>query len=127
MFSFSNEIRTRGFVHEAYSSSEQDLFIATDQEVRHFDLSLMRKEQVLVKRIGVRDLQYSSDHALWITLDPVGLLRYDLHEGSNIQFNQDPQMPGSLLGDILISTFEDFSGNLWIGHRGDGLSILNLE
>ncbi|MBE0655668.1 MAG: hypothetical protein IH594_17845, partial [Bacteroidales bacterium] len=42
-------------------------------------------------------------------------------------FPANPNRLGSLLNSNILSLFEDFSGNLWIGHQGQGISILNLH
>jgi hypothetical protein len=43
------------------------------------------------------------------------------------QYQPDPLKFGSLLDNSITCLFEDFSGNLWVGHQGFGLSIHQPE
>ncbi len=54
------------------------------------------------------------------------LLWADLRNGQTGKYVPDPLKFGSLLDNYITCLFEDYSGNLWIGHQGLGLSILNL-
>jgi len=60
---------------------------------------------------------------LWVgTID--GLNRFD---GYSIQeFKANKSNPNSISGNIITTLAEDWEGNLWIGTRSNGISVLNL-
>ncbi len=60
---------------------------------------------------------------LWVgTID--GLNRFD---GYSIQeFKANKSNPNSISGNIITTLAEDWEGNLWIGTRSNGISVMNL-
>jgi signal transduction histidine kinase/ligand-binding sensor domain-containing protein/DNA-binding response OmpR family regulator len=75
---------------------------------------------------AIRNLHYTSNNRIYITLYEPKLLYLDLHTGLTGAYLSNPNLIGSLLDNEIHTLCEDFSGNLWIGHQGQGISILNL-
>ena len=127
-FRFRNNIISEGIVIDAMLLEKDHLYVATEKGVY---LVQMNQDPQMAKPIirepGVTRMHHTSDHKIWIQSNLRGIGRYDLHNGTYERIQHDPNQTGSLLGDIVNSLYEDFSGNIWIGHSGDGLSILNLK
>ena len=75
----------------------------------------------------IQKLYYASNHRIYASLPEPRLLYLDLHTGLTGDYISNPNIPGNLLDNEIHSIYEDFSGNLWVGHQGQGLSILNLN
>ncbi len=63
------------------------------------------------------------DETIWVGAWGTGLTRY-YNPDNYINFINDPENPNSLCDNIIWAISEDQSGNMWIGGRGKGLSIL---
>ncbi len=63
------------------------------------------------------------DQRMWVGSWGNGLYKFD-ESGNYIAFLNDPEDPRSISNNIIWSIFEDNSGNLWIGGRENGFSIL---
>jgi signal transduction histidine kinase/ligand-binding sensor domain-containing protein/AraC-like DNA-binding protein len=110
-----------------YVEPEKTLYLATDNGITGYvpgDNTKMR--ETYFKGIDVRNLLYASDHKLYGSTNTPELLYIDLHLGKTGSFKANPNRMGSLLNNNIHCLFEDFSGNLWIGHQGQGISIKNL-
>jgi ligand-binding sensor domain-containing protein len=75
---------------------------------------------------SVRRLYHTSTNQIFVALYEPRLLYLDLHTGLTGEYHSNPNVQGSLLDNEIHTLFEDFSGNLWIGHQGQGISIMNL-
>lgn len=121
-------LTVRGHVTSIASNDPQSLYIGTNNGVYVYYTA----ENNLIsvpKSLGqsITDLNITHNKKLWIATRGSGLGCLDLHTGKYDQYQYDLDNQGSILGNILNSLFEDFSGNLWIGHSGEGISILNLN
>jgi len=84
-------------------------------------------EKVVAKGENIQNLLLASDHKLYFSSADPALMFVDLKTYQTGQYLPDPLQVGSLLDNSITCLFEDFSGNLWVGHQGLGLSILNLN
>lgn len=84
-------------------------------------------EKVVAKGQNIQNLLLASDHKLYFNSVDPALSYIDLKTRQYGQYLPDPFQIGSLLDNNITCLFEDFSGNLWVGHQGLGLSILNLN
>lgn len=104
------------------------LFIGTDQGLISIQGSgLKAKKEVYFKNSEIQKVIYASNHILYAALAGPELRYIDLHTGNSGIYRANPDKEGTLLNNNILSVFEDFSGNLWIGHQGQGISILNLK
>lgn len=105
-----------------------ELFLGTSEGISLLSpTSQNMSVQAFAKGMNVQNLLLASDHKLYYySTDPV-LLFVDLKSHQAGQYLPDPLKTGSLLDNNIMCLFEDFSGNLWVGHQGLGLSILNLN
>ena len=69
----------------------------------------------------------TSDNRIYFSSSNPILHYIDFHTGESDEYIADPYRWGSLLNNNILSLYEDFSGNLWVGHQGLGISILNLH
>ncbi|NQU87812.1 MAG: hypothetical protein HQ541_18855, partial [Mariniphaga sp.] len=110
-----------------YVEPENNIYFATNDGIIAY--SLNNKQVVKEKYLegtAIRQLLYTSDHKLYCTTDYPELLYLDLHLGESGKYTANPNRYGTLLNNNIHCLYEDFSGNLWIGHQGQGLSIKNL-
>jgi len=110
-----------------YLASENSIYIATP----HGLVSYSMKKNRFVKNhffpgTDIRKVYCASNNRIYGTVRFPKLLYLDLHTGLTGQFEPNPNKSGTLLDNEIHTLFEDFSGNLWIGHQGQGISILNL-
>ena len=76
--------------------------------------------------LNISDLMITGNNRLWIATNRNGLAALDLHTGQLQRYLHDPGRANTIAGNVIYSLFQDFSGSLWIGHAGEGISILNL-
>ncbi len=111
-----------------YVKKNNTIYIGTENGIKIYSLT---KTQLLnttyFPGLNIQKIIYTSDNKLYCsTLIPE--LRYiDLHTGKTRKYKANPNQNGTLLNSIIHCLYEDFSGNLWIGHQGQGISILNLH
>jgi signal transduction histidine kinase/ligand-binding sensor domain-containing protein/DNA-binding response OmpR family regulator len=111
----------------SYQVSENTLYIATPNGL--FPYSMKRNRFVrsnFFAGTDIRKVYCASNNRIYGTVRYPKLLFLDLHTGMTGKFEANPNKSGTLLDNEIHSLFEDFSGNLWIGHQGQGISILNL-
>lgn len=67
------------------------------------------------------------DKILWAGAFSEGLIRFNNDENSADYFIHDPNNENSIIDNCIWSISEDNAGNLWIGSRGKGISILPMS
>lgn len=82
--------------------------------------------ETLIDDLSAQNLLLTSTNVLWLVKNP-GLESLDLHTGLRQLYDFTDEHQNLLLGNQISSLFEDFSGNLWIGHSGAGVSIVALS
>jgi len=109
-----------------YVKPEHTIYISTVNGLIPFSLETKSfVKNTYFENVNIREAIYTSNYRLYCTtLYPV-LLYIDLHTGKTGEYTANQN--GGLLNNNIHSLFEDFSGNLWIGHQGQGVSILNLN
>lgn len=111
-----------------YIKDGNKLFLGTNDGISALSLvQLSITDQVFFKGLKIQNLLHTSNDKLYCYSDDPTLYYIDLITLQTGQYQPDPLISGSLLDNNITSLFEDFSGNLWIGHQGLGLSILNLN
>ena len=112
----------------AYVKEEDQLYLGTLNGISVLSLSnLKMTEGLYFKNQNIQDLLYASNRKIYGYSSDPALLYVDLNTKQEGRFLPDPMLAGSLLDNNITCLFEDFSGNLWVGHQGLGLSILNLN
>ncbi len=108
--------------------NEQKLYLGTSDGISTMSLSQYSiTDHAYLSGLDIQNMLVTSDHRIYCyTNDPI-LYYVDLNSLQKGQYSPDPLNVGSLLDNNIMCMFEDFSGNLWIGHQGLGLSILNLN
>jgi signal transduction histidine kinase/ligand-binding sensor domain-containing protein/DNA-binding response OmpR family regulator len=121
-------LKTDGWVNAVeYVPVEKTLYLATTKGVVPF--SVDRKslvQNIFFRNQDVQRLLYTSNHHLFASLPQPKLLTINLHTGITGSYASNPHKAGSLLDNEIHTLFEDFSGNLWVGHQGQGISIMDL-
>jgi len=129
---FINVINRQIFVRNinkvSYSKAEKKVYIGTIDgiSVCETDNNYRIVDQVYFKGRSITQLTSASDGRLYCSGSIPELLWVDLHSGNMGKYVPDPLKFGTLLDNNITCLFEDYSGNLWVGHQGLGLSILNL-
>jgi ligand-binding sensor domain-containing protein len=85
------------------------------------------KKEVQFEKQEIQKLFYASNNYLYAATTGPELKYIDLHTGNTGGYRANPDKEGTLLNNNILSVYEDFSNNLWIGHQGQGISILNLN
>lgn len=112
----------------SYIKDENKLFLGTDDGISVLSLDqLSVTDPVFFKGMKISNLFSASNNKLYCYSDDPTLNYIDLNSLQTGQYQPDPLKFGSLLDNNITCLFEDFSGNLWVGHQGLGLSILNLN
>lgn len=112
----------------AFSKVEKKVFIGTVRGIAQCNLADNFKISELgyFQNKNINQLIYTSDGRLFCSGTVPELLWIDIHKNVTGRFVPDPLKFGALLDNNITCLFEDYSGNLWVGHQGLGLSILNL-
>lgn len=104
------------------------LFFATDKGVFLYDLIAKRfSTKAYFENQNIYSVLCASDNRIYASgIEPV-LYYFDLNTQTEGRFDANPNQPGTILNSNINTLFEDFSGNLWVGHQGQGISLLNLN
>jgi len=111
-----------------FAKGMNKLFMGTIDGISSLSLSsLTVADHVFFKGVSIQNLVYASDHKIYCSTTEPALLYADPVSLQTGKYHPDPLKFGTLLDNNIMCLFEDFSGNLWVGHQGLGLSILNLN
>lgn len=111
-----------------YVKDENKLFLGTNDGISVLSVGqLSIIDHVYFKGTNIQNLFYASNGKLYFYSGEPSLRYIDLKSFQTGQYFPDPLKFGSLLDNNITCLFEDFSGSLWVGHQGLGLSILNLN
>ena len=106
---------------------ENKLYVATTNGVVPF--SLDNRKFLNERYFQGKDIQkviYTSNHKLFCSAPKPELLCLNMHTGGTSKYVSNPFELGTILPSNIHTLYEDFSGNLWVGHQGQGISIMNL-
>lgn len=111
-----------------YVKDEDRLYLGTIDGISVLDLAtLVISDHVFFKGLNIQKLLYASDHTIYCYSSEPDLLYARLETSQTGKYIPDKFNSGSILDDNIMCMFEDFSGNIWVGHQGMGISILNLK
>jgi signal transduction histidine kinase/ligand-binding sensor domain-containing protein/DNA-binding response OmpR family regulator len=111
----------------AFVDAENALYIATPNGLISYSIKNGRTNGAYFFRgHDVQEVYLTSNNRIYGSMRGPRLVYLDLHTGLTNKYDPHPNIPGSLLDNEIHTLYEDFSGNLWIGHQGQGISILNL-
>ncbi|HYX10263.1 MAG TPA: two-component regulator propeller domain-containing protein [Bacteroidales bacterium] len=122
-------VNTRSTINKLeYVKSESCLYIGTQKGIIKYSFKRGKLlNNIYFHGIPIQNLIYASDNRIYCTTNVPELLYIDLHTGKTGKYTANPYQSGTLLNNYIHTLYEDFSGNLWIGHQGQGISILNLH
>ncbi|HEX7585063.1 MAG TPA: two-component regulator propeller domain-containing protein, partial [Prolixibacteraceae bacterium] len=107
---------------------EKRIYLGTTNGIDVLSLGDLKiTDPVFFKGLNIQNLLCASNHKIYAYTAEVALLYADMNSLQTGKYLPDPIKLGSLLDNNITCLFEDFSGNLWVGHQGLGLSILNLN
>lgn len=111
-----------------YSNNEDKLYIATDKGVIVYSAkSKKMTKSTYFEGENIQKIICTSNNKVFCSSGAPEIYSINLHTGKTKRHIANPYVEGSILNSRVLSLFEDFSGNLWIGHQGQGISILNLH
>jgi signal transduction histidine kinase/DNA-binding response OmpR family regulator/ligand-binding sensor domain-containing protein len=124
----NRQVFNRTINRVAYSKEEKKIYLGTIDgiSVCQIDNNYKISDQIYFKGYKIYQLICASDHRLYCSGSIPELLWMDLNSGKTGKYVPDPLKFGTLLDNNITCLFEDYSGSLWVGHQGLGLSILNL-
>ncbi len=118
-----------GNVNDAvYVENESSIYLATTEGVKPY--SVIKNDYLKESYFKGQDIQnilHAGDNRIYCSAINPALHYIDLHTGNTGTYEGNPYRWGSLLNNTILSLYEGFSGNLWVGHQGQGISILNLQ
>jgi signal transduction histidine kinase/ligand-binding sensor domain-containing protein/DNA-binding response OmpR family regulator len=109
------------------STDNGKLYFSTNNGVMVFDHATKRFADHLFKMQVITSALHAPDSKVYAAGPDVSLYYYDCTNGRYDSFLANPNRLGTILNSSILNLFSDFSGNLWIGHRGQGISVLNLN
>lgn len=123
------EVAFEGRINQAaYVKVEHKLFLATVKGLVTFDVeNNLKKDAIYAEGLNVEKVIYSNNHKIFFSGQLPELHFLDLHTRKTGSYEAGQPVTGALLNSNIHSLYVDFSGNLWVGHRGQGISILNLN
>lgn len=105
---------------------EKIVYLATGDGLECYSVDSGEKLQSFFNNNVLSQLYVAGNHRIYCASAKPELLYYDFHNGETGKYTPNPNKIGTILNSRILSLAEDFSGNLWIGHQGLGISILNL-
>ncbi|HAH26044.1 MAG TPA: hypothetical protein DCL77_20170, partial [Prolixibacteraceae bacterium] len=112
----------------AYVKEEDQLYLGTSGGISVLSLSNLKiTDGLYFRNQNIQKLLCASNRKMYGYATDPALLFVDLNTRQEGRYLPDPMVSGSLLDNNITCLFEDFSGNLWVGHQGLGFSILNLN
>lgn len=116
-----------GIVNDIADADGDSVFFATSKGIYTYRLSKSQfSEQQLFSNQNIQHVLVTSVHKVFASDNTPGLYCYNMENGVNTRYMADPNHSGSILNSNILTLFEDFSGSLWVGHQGQGVSILDL-
>jgi signal transduction histidine kinase/ligand-binding sensor domain-containing protein/DNA-binding response OmpR family regulator len=109
-----------------YSDLNDLLYIATTNGIIPFNLQTGKFGTRTFAGQDIQQILYASNQRLYCSLPYPKIVYFDLHSGLTGSYESNPYVAGSLIDNEIHTLFEDFSGNLWVGHQGQGISIMDL-
>jgi signal transduction histidine kinase/ligand-binding sensor domain-containing protein len=117
------------FVNAILADSRGSLWLANDDGVNRLDRKTGKLTGIAVG-IGTKpmiiDITEDRSGMLWFGTYGRGLYSYDPNSGRSKSYRHNSADPTSLSSDIVWRTFEDHTGNLWVG-TSDGLDLLDRD
>jgi two-component sensor histidine kinase/ligand-binding sensor domain-containing protein len=102
-------------------------------------LTCMRKDGKIIKQLfseindstitdfeKIPTLLVDNDNNLWIAINGIGILKYNIGTGKIVNYSSIPGSPNTLSNSYTTCIFKDKSGNLWAGTK-DGLNKYNYS
>jgi signal transduction histidine kinase/ligand-binding sensor domain-containing protein/DNA-binding response OmpR family regulator len=112
--------------HLEYSGLNDLLYIATTNGMIAYNPQTGKFGNRTFIGQDIQQILYTSNHRLYCSLPIPEIVYLDLHSGLTGSYASNPYIAGSLIDSEIHTMFEDFSGNLWVGHQGQGISIMDL-
>lgn len=116
-----------GIIRELEIRGEK-VYLATEAGFSVYDYKselLYRNEDMMDFRIT--SMVHGTDGNIWLGTDFDGLIRYNPESEQMLRYGHDPNRINTILGNQVFSLYEDFSGNLVVGHGGEGITMVNLK
>ncbi len=118
-------LETRGGLFLIGTNSGLDLFDKKHARFHPFIPELKDGEPVIPENIPVNALFEDSKGRIWISGWLYGLYCLDLQEKSLTRYLPDPDEPGCITSNKIITVFEDSHNRLWFGTHSGGLCMLD--
>lgn len=116
-----------GKVYKVYRDRQSTYWIGTSKGVRVFDPLSGEFTQIDTDSAdhingSTRVIYQDRNGMIWLGTDTQGLFRYDPTSRKLEQFENDPDVAGSISCDTIMDVYEDKQGRIWIATFGGGLN-----
>jgi signal transduction histidine kinase/ligand-binding sensor domain-containing protein/DNA-binding response OmpR family regulator len=102
-------------------------YLPTNNGIYEIELDTrnIRSDKIFSNR-SITRLYRTLDNVLYASSGGPVIYSYDVETKEENVMKANPSQKGMLLNSNVLCFFEDFSNNLWIGHQGQGISVLDL-
>lgn len=127
-FAVHDTIPSGEYLERIYQDTKGTIWIATYDHMYVYDDQNSRF--LLQPNLKVKDARVIyEDHEgiLWIGSRSEGLMAYHRETKALEKYLSDPEDPGSISKNAVMSVFEDSENNLWIGTMNGGINLLDAR
>lgn len=114
--------------HIGMSYQSDYLLFATNRGVLQFNVSSQKfNSGYLFPQKNIRMCLGACNDMVYAVGSEPGLYFHHLKTNEEGRYSANPSKTGTILNSRILCLFQDFSGSLWVGHQGQGISMLNLR
>lgn len=114
--------------HISMSYQSGCLFFSTNRGVLQFNVNAQKfNAKYLFPQNNIRMTLSACNDMIYAVGSEPGLYFHHLKTNEEGRYSANPSKTGTILNSRILCLFQDFSGSLWVGHQGQGISMLNLR
>ncbi len=111
----------------SYNKDDLCYYVPTDDGVYEIELDTREvRKEMLFQNKSITHLYRASNDIIYASSGEAVVYSCDIETKNQNVYSTNPLQKGNILNSNVLCLFEDFSNNLWVGHQGQGISILDL-
>lgn len=120
----NERVMSSNFVHGACGGDENDIWIAFNSYIGHYNLITGRLEKYLENVGGFLAVALDDEGYVWCGGYNTGVFRMNAHTGGHMQL---PSLSGNAEKDCVTTISRDTAGNIWVGGLNFKLSRISVD